>query len=306
MPRSCSPSPSLSHFFAIEVVRIGQSVFEFDPVRQLLPQRRLAQVEVLRLAQLEVGRPRDGAARVDQVGRVKLLGAVLALVAARLVVAAVGAGALDVAVGQEAAVGGGIELPLGHFLDQPVVGQMPREMLREALVLRARRPPELVEAEPEAVRQLLLHLVHLRAVLGHRQTGLGGGEFGRGAVLVGGAEEQHLVPPAAHVAGVEVGGQLRAHEVAQMLDPVDVGDRRGDEDACHGGPASAVRPVLSPWRRGRHPPLTPCPAAARPCGAALPAAGPEAGRSGRTCAGHRHSACASRPGAGASGRARRR
>ncbi len=26
MPRSCNPSPSVSHFLAIDVVRIGQSV----------------------------------------------------------------------------------------------------------------------------------------------------------------------------------------------------------------------------------------------------------------------------------------
>jgi hypothetical protein len=105
MPRSCNPSPSFSHFFAIEVVSTGQSVFcRSSPTAAA--HRGLAQEQVLGLAHFQVGRAGHGRARVDQVGRVQLLGAVLALVAAGAVVAAVRAGALDVAVGQEAAVGG--------------------------------------------------------------------------------------------------------------------------------------------------------------------------------------------------------
>ena len=96
----------------------------------------------------------------------------------------------------------------------------------------------MVEGQAEALGDLRLHLVHLGAVLGHRLAGLGGGKLGRGAVLVGGAEEQHLVAPGALVAGEEIRRKLAAHEVAQMLDPVDVGDRRGDEMPCH------VSPVL--------------------------------------------------------------
>jgi hypothetical protein len=53
-------------------------------------------------------------------------------------------------------------------------------------------------------------------------------------VLVGGAQEQDLVAAAAQVAGVKVGGELGADEVAQMLDAVDVGDGGGDEVAGHG------------------------------------------------------------------------
>jgi hypothetical protein len=76
-----------------------------DPRIEPLLHRRLAQVQVLRLAHLQIGGARDRAARVDQVGRVKLLGAVLALVAARMRIAAIRAGPLDIAVGQEPPVG---------------------------------------------------------------------------------------------------------------------------------------------------------------------------------------------------------
>ncbi len=92
----------------------------------------------------------------------------------------------------------------------------------------------MVEGQAEAVRQVLLHLVHLGAVVGHRLAGFGGGQFGGRAVFVGGADEHHLVPAGALVAGEQVRRKLAAHQVAQMLDPVDVGNGRGDEDTSHG------------------------------------------------------------------------
>ena len=89
----------------------------------------------------------------------------------------------------------------------------------------------MIEAEAEAVRDLFLDGVHRLAVLGHGLTGLRGGKLGRGAMLVGGADEHDLVTACAHVAGVEIGGKLAAHQIAQMLDPVNVRNGGGDEDA---------------------------------------------------------------------------
>ena len=54
-----------------------------DPGVASRPSSGLAQIEVLGLAHFQIGRAGDGRARVDQVGRVELLGAVLALIAAR-------------------------------------------------------------------------------------------------------------------------------------------------------------------------------------------------------------------------------
>jgi hypothetical protein len=84
----------------------------------------------------------------------------------------------------------------------------------------------VVEAEAEALGDLGLNLVHPGAVVGHGLAGLLGGDLGGGAVLVGGAQEQHLVAAGRAVAGVKVGRELGAHEVAQVLDAVDVGDGR--------------------------------------------------------------------------------
>ena len=82
----------------------------------------------------EIGRAGNGRARVDQVGRVELLGAFLALVATGRGVAAVGAGAGDVAVGQEAVVVDGEDLLFGHLLDQAVIREASGEVLGQAVV----------------------------------------------------------------------------------------------------------------------------------------------------------------------------
>ena len=101
----------------------------------------------------------------------------------------------------------------------------------------------MVEGQAEACGEVLLDIVHFGAIGLDRFACLGGGEFGGGAVFVGGADEHDLVAARAHVAGEEVGGQLAADEVAEVLDPVDVGDGGGDENPCH---VRAFRPV----RRG--------------------------------------------------------
>jgi hypothetical protein len=61
-------------------------------------------------------------------------------------------------------------------------------------------------------------------------------QFGRRAVFVGGAQEQHLMAARTGIAGIQVGRQHAAHQIAQMLDPVDIGDRRGDQNARHAVP----------------------------------------------------------------------
>ena len=100
-----------------------------DPLVQMAPHRGLAEVKVLRLPHLKIGGAGDRGAGLDQVGRVELFGAVLALVAARLVVAAVRARPLDIAVRQEAPVGIGIDLFLHHLVDQTGARQTFGEML---------------------------------------------------------------------------------------------------------------------------------------------------------------------------------
>ena len=91
----------------------------------------------------------------------------------------------------------------------------------------------MVEGQPEAAGEVVLHLPHLRAIRGDGLVRLGRGQFGRCAMLVGGTQEKHLVAPGAHVAGVKIGGQLAAHKVAEMLDPINIRDRGSDEMSSH-------------------------------------------------------------------------
>ena len=92
----------------------------------------------------------------------------------------------------------------------------------------------MVERQAEAPVDVGLHRMLARAVLGDRQAGRLRRQLGRRAVLVGAAEEQHLVAGLPAEAGVDVGGQQRAREVAEMLDAVDVGQGAGDQEFGHG------------------------------------------------------------------------
>ena len=200
----------------------GPVLLLVDPGPHLVGELRLQEEEVPALADLEVGAAAHGRAGLDQVGGVEQPGAVLALVAAGGLVAAVRAGADDVAVGQEAAVVDRVDL-LGHpLLDEALLLEPPGEVLGQLLVLLGGAAPEVLPRKPEPLAEIPLDGVLAAAVLGDVEARLERGELGRGAVLVGGADEEDVLAPQAQVAGVHVGGQHRADEVAQVLDPVDV------------------------------------------------------------------------------------
>ena len=103
----------------------------------------------------------------------------------------------------------------------------------------------MVERQAKAFGDAGLHGIHLGAIFLDRLARFGGGEFGRGAVFVGGAEEQNLLPPATLVARIEVRRQLAAHKVTQMFDPVNIGDGGGDEVACHINIPGAWRSLIA-------------------------------------------------------------
>ena len=220
-----------------------------DAVRQL----RLQQEHVGAGADLQVGGPGDGAAGFDQVGGLERLSTVLALVASSAFVAAVRTGAHDVAVGKEHVICDREDLFCGAHLGEAFGLEAPGEVVGQPVVRWARGTPEVVEAEIEAGAQVLLHLVLGRAELLDAEARSAGSELGGGAVLVGGADEQHLVVSGAQVAGVHVGRQHRPDEVAEVLDAVDVRQCAGDEVTGHVG--DRLRSGDAPaYRRGlRHP-----------------------------------------------------
>ncbi len=73
-------------------------------------------------------------------------------------------------------------------------------------VLRRRAAPEVIEGQPVTPGEARLDLVLLAAVVLDAQSGSRGRKLGRGAVLIGRADEKDLVPTKAHVARIHVRG----------------------------------------------------------------------------------------------------
>ncbi len=82
-------------------------------------------------------RTRQGRARVVQIGGIEHAGAVLALVAARALIAAIRTGADDIAIRQEALFRVGIDLPGRAHIQMPGLPQGPGQFLGQGAVLEA-------------------------------------------------------------------------------------------------------------------------------------------------------------------------
>lgn len=93
--------------------------------------------------------------------------------------------------------------------------------------------PKIVKGQLEAVVDGLLRVMRLRAELSDRQSLLLGRQLGRSAVLIGGADVEDIATALAEVPGVHIRWQHRPDHVAQVLDPVDVGKRAGDQVTSH-------------------------------------------------------------------------
>ena len=223
---------------------LGQGLpvsLRFDPGADLGLDLGLQQIEVARVAHLDVLRTRDRRIGIDQVRRVQQAAAVVALIAARLGIGAVRAGPLDVAVRQEAGVVDRIDHLVHAFFDQSVLLQGRSEMLGQATVWGVRRPAKVIVAEAKGFARRLLDLMLLVAIGPHVLTGGGGGQLGRRAMLVGRADEQDLVALRPVEPGPDVGRQHRPGQIAEMLDAVDIRQGRGDQDAGHGIPNAKDR-----------------------------------------------------------------
>src|SRR5215210_5050957 len=98
---------------------------------------------------------------VDQVDRIELLAAVVALVAAGVREAAVRARSLDVAVGEGVARGCRECAERRPLEDEPTLVQRAKNVADDAAMIRRRRPREQVVAQPEPPKILPRQLVVL-------------------------------------------------------------------------------------------------------------------------------------------------
>ena len=155
--------------------------------------------------------------------------AFLALVAVGVLVAALRAGALDEAVGEEHAGLGIVEL-LGDLRDEVFLLVELAEELRSVLRVDGGGGAGVdVEVDAE-LREGVLHdpVVAVHDVL--RGDALLAGLDGDGdAVLVAAADEHHVLAAHAEIADVDVAGDVGAGEVADMDGAVRVGKGTGDQ-----------------------------------------------------------------------------
>ena len=205
-----------------------------EPVAQPAVEGREFQEQMAGRAEFDVGRARDRRARRAKFLGVEQRGAALALIAARVGMAAVRAGADDVAIGQEAPVGRRVGLEDRAFLDEARRIEAAEDILRQPPVGLARGAREMVERQAEAAIDVGLYRMLAGAVVGDRHAGGVRRQLDRRAVLVGAAQEQDLVAGLPAKAGVDVGRQQGSGEIAEMLYAVDVGQRAGDQELAHG------------------------------------------------------------------------
>ena len=158
----------------------------------------------------------DPRARLDQVDGVELVPAVVALVAARALVAADRARALDVAVGERVAGRGGERAERLLLDDVALVVERAEEVARDAVVVRRRGAREEVVREPEIAEVLADELA---VALGRLTRRLARGvrrDHDRRAVLVRPADHEHVVAPQPVVAGEGVRRDSEPRHVADV------------------------------------------------------------------------------------------
>ena len=107
-------------------------------------------------------------------------------------------------------------------------------MQSEIAVLHRRRAPEIVERQAEFIAQLFLHRMPFGGIGGGRDALLLRRQLDGRAMLVGGADRQRVIPARPAEPREDVGGQQRAHQIAQMLDPGNIRQGGGDQNAFHG------------------------------------------------------------------------
>src|SRR5262249_51513833 len=130
-----------------------------EPVAQPALQRAELQEQMAGFAELDVARARNRRPRLAKILGVEQAGAGPALVAAGVAVAAMRAGADDVAVGQEAAVRGRVGLADRALLDKAHLVERLEDLLGELPVRRSRAAREVVEGKAEAPVDVGLHRV---------------------------------------------------------------------------------------------------------------------------------------------------
>ncbi len=203
------------------------------------------EVVVLSVTQFQSAITRLGVG-IDEFLGVEHISAVIALVRTGALVAANVAGALDVTVGQEFRGGRGIPLLAELLEEKPVLQQGQEYALGNREVVLRMCGGEEVVGNPCLKEELKKAVVILLVDLFDWHALLVGGKDDRGAVRVGAADHQDIIPLQAMIARNDIAGQVRAGDVADVDLSVGIGPGNGDEDVGgHGNPVFSVQ--FSVW-----------------------------------------------------------
>ena len=184
---------------------------------------------MLRLAELR-RRAVDDRTRVDQVDRIELVSAVVALVAARFREPADRTRALDVSIRKGVSSRRG-ERSHGRLLDQPaVLVERAEQVLGHARVVARGGAREAVVRDPEITQILARRSAVAIGNLTRRDALPVGSDHRRRAVLVRPAHHQDVVALQAVVAREDVRGHREAHHVPEVTGPARIRPRGGDQN----------------------------------------------------------------------------
>ena len=199
-----------------------------DPAFQLLAESRQVKEEVFSLTKLD-RRSAASLVGVDQVDRVELVAAVVALVSARGVETADRALAFDVAVRQRPPADW-IERAHLRLRDEvALLVELEKQVLGDAIVVARRRPREDVVGHPQPPEILDDQRIVLVDELARRHAALVGLVCDGGAVLVRAARHQHARPAKTLEAREHVSGHGEAGHMTDVARAVGVGPCRRDQ-----------------------------------------------------------------------------
>src|SRR5579871_3872585 len=107
------------------------------------------------------------------------------------------------------------------------------KVLRQLPIRPPRGAAEEIPRHAETLAKVFLDLVLFGAISRDVLSRLESGDLGGRSVFVRGANEERVPPARTLETGKHICRQHRPHEVAEMLDAVDVGQRARDEDRIH-------------------------------------------------------------------------
>ena len=165
----------------------------------------------------------DAGNRVDQIHRVELVPAVVALVAAGPGIVADGAGALDETVGQSASRGRGDGSHLGLGDDVTIVVQRREHFLHHPVVVRCGGTGVQVVGQAQPLQIGCDHPVVLVCAFAGRQTLRVCLHLDCGAVFVRSGDHQHVVSCHAHVARENIRGDAETGDMTDVTGTIGIG-----------------------------------------------------------------------------------